>query len=137
MKLPPIASRWARAQYSDTSSTDSSRGSKRPKIKTLLTGLAFGESPRWRGDRLCLADWGAKEVIAVNLDGNSEVLVRVRFPSFPMCIDWLSDERLIIVSARDGLLLRREPDGSLVTHADVSRLAEKKHPWNEIVVDGR
>jgi sugar lactone lactonase YvrE len=80
---------------------------------------------------------GAKEVIAVDPDGNSEVLVRVRFPSFPMCIDWLSDERLVIVSARDGLLLRREPDGSLVTHADVSRLAEKNHPWNEIVVDGR
>jgi sugar lactone lactonase YvrE len=110
---------------------------KLPKIKTLLTGLAFGESPRWHGDRLWLADWGAKEIIAVDVDGNSEVVARVRFPSFPMCIDWLSDERLLIVSARDGLLLRREPDGSLVPHADVSRLAEKNHPWNEIVVDGR
>jgi sugar lactone lactonase YvrE len=110
---------------------------KLPKIKTLLTGLAFGESPRWHGDRLWLADWGAKEIIAVDVDGNSEVVARVRFPSFPMCIDWLSDERLVIVSARDGLLLRREPDGSLVPHADVSRLAEKNHPWNEIVVDGR
>jgi len=110
---------------------------KPPKIETLLTGLAFGESPRWHGDRLWLADWGAKEIIAVDLAGNSEVMVRVGFPSFPMCIDWLRDEHLLIVSARDGLLLRRERDGSLVNHADLSGLAEKGHPWNEIVVDGR
>ncbi len=35
------------------------------------------------------------------------------------------------------LLLRREPDGALVTHADLSGLAEEAHPWNEVVVDGR
>ena len=106
-------------------------------MKTLLVGLVFGESPRWHHDRLWLADWGAQEVVAVDLDGNSEVIARVRFPSFPMCIDWLPDGRLLVVSARDGLLLRREPDGSLVTHADLNGLAEKGHPWNEVVVDGR
>jgi sugar lactone lactonase YvrE len=110
---------------------------KRARSQTLLAGLAFGESPRWHGDRLWLTDWGKQEIIAVDLDGNSEVIVRVSFPSFPMCIDWLRDGRLLVVSARDGLLLRREPDGSLVTHADLSILAEKGHPWNEIVVDGR
>lgn len=97
-------------------------------MKTLLARLVFGESPRWHDDRLWLADWGAQEVVALDLDGNSEVMVRVRFPSFPMCIDWLSDERLLIVSARDGLLWRREPDGSLVTHADLCGLAEKGTP---------
>src|SRR3954454_11123166 len=59
------------------------------------------------------------------------------FPSFPMCIDWLPDGRLLVVSAREGLLLRREPDGSLVTHADLTGLADTDQPWNEIVVDGR
>ena len=108
-----------------------------PDLHTLMTGLAFGESPRWHEDRLWLADWGAKEVIAVDLEGKSEVIAQVRFPSFPMCIDWLPDGRLLIVSSRDGLLLRREPNESLVTHADLSGLAEKGHPWNEIVVDGR
>jgi sugar lactone lactonase YvrE len=54
-----------------------------------------------------------------------------------MCNDWLPDGRLVVVSARDGLLLRTEPDGSLMTHANLSGLAEKGHPWNEIVVDGR
>jgi sugar lactone lactonase YvrE len=112
-------------------------GSSKPAVQTLLTGIAFGESPRWHDDRLWFADWGAQEVVAVDLGGNREVITRVGFPSFPMCIDWLPDGRLLIVSAREGLLLRREPDGSLVTHADLSGLAEKGHPWNEIVVDGR
>jgi sugar lactone lactonase YvrE len=107
------------------------------ELRTLMTDIAFGESPRWHDDRLWFADWGAQEVVALDLDGASEVMVRVRFPSFPMCIDWLPDGRLLIVSARDGQLLSREPDGSLVTHADLSALSEKGHPWNEIVVDGR
>ncbi|MDP9328622.1 MAG: SMP-30/gluconolactonase/LRE family protein [Actinomycetota bacterium] len=99
----------------------------------LLDGLAFPESPRWHDDRLWVSDWGAHEVIAVDLEGTSEVVARV--PSFPMCIDFLPDGRLLIVSAGDGLLLRREPDGSLATHADLSGLAD--HKWNDIVVDGR
>jgi sugar lactone lactonase YvrE len=106
-----------------------------PRI--LATGLAFGESPRWHADRLWVSDWGAREVVAFDLKGKHEVIARVSFPSFPMCIDWLPDGRLLLVSGRAGLLLRREPDGALVTHADLSRLAEKGHPWNEIVVDGR
>jgi len=114
-----------------------SKESSTPAVRTLLTGIAFGESPRWHDGRLWFSDWGAQEVVAVDLEGNREVIVRVRFPSFPMCIDWLPDGRLLIVSGREGLLLRREPDGSLVTHADLSGLADKQQPWNEIVVDGR
>lgn len=114
-----------------------SKESAKPEVQTLLTGIAFGESPRWHDDRLWFCDWGAQQVVAVDLEGKSDVIVQVGFPAFPMCIDWLPDGRLLIVSARDGRLLRREPDGSLVTHADLGGLAEKGHPWNEIVVDGR
>jgi sugar lactone lactonase YvrE len=103
------------------------------ELQTLMTGIAFGESPRWHDDRLWFSDWGAQEIIAVDLEGESEVIVRV--PSFPFCIDFLPDGRLLIVSASDRLLLRREPDGPLVTHADLSTLSE--HPWNDIVVDAR
>jgi len=42
---------------------------------------------------------------------------------------------MLIVSGPEGLLLRMEPDGSLVTHADLTDLSNKG--WNEIVVDGR
>jgi len=104
------------------------------EVKTLLTGLAMGESPRWHDDRLWFSDWGAQEIIAVDLDGKSEVVVRTQF-SLPFSFDWLPDGRLLIVSGRENLLLRREPDGSLVTHCDLRGLSDKG--WNEIVVDGR
>jgi len=106
-------------------------------LERLMTGIAFGESPRWHEERLWLADWGTQEIVAVDPSGESEVIVRVDFPSFPLSFDWLLDGGLAIVSARDGRLLCREPDGSLITHADLSRLAGTGHPWNEIVVDGR
>jgi sugar lactone lactonase YvrE len=112
------------------------RESSMPEVHTLMTGLAFGESPRWHADRLWFSNWGAQEVVAVDLDGKSEVMVRV-LTTIPFSIDWLLDGRLLVVSGREGLLLRRETDGSLVTHADLSGLVEKGHPWNEIVVDGR
>ncbi len=104
-------------------------------IQILLAGLGFGESPRWHEGRLWFSNWGKQEVVAVDLNGKSEVVVRMPTPTFPFCIDWLPDGRLLIVSGRERLLLRQEPDGSLVTHADLRQLAEQN--CNEIVVDGR
>ncbi len=112
----------------------SSKPSPKPEVQALLTGLAMGESPRWHENRLWFSDWGAQEIVAVDLDGKTELIVRVPF-GLPFCIDWLPDGRLLIVSGREGLLLRRERDGSLVTHADLRGLSDKG--WNEIVVDGR
>jgi sugar lactone lactonase YvrE len=105
-----------------------------PELQVLMTGIAFGEQPRWHEGRLWFSDWGPREVIAVDLEGNSEVILQA--PSFPCCVDWLPDGRLLVVSAREGLLLRREPDGSLVTHADLSKLSDPP-AGNELVVDGR
>ena len=78
-----------------------------PEPQTLMSGLAFAESPRWHDGRLWFSDWGAHEVIAVDLEGKSEVIVRV--PSFPMCIDWLPDGRLLIVSASEGFSCAGSP----------------------------
>ncbi|HKA01036.1 MAG TPA: SMP-30/gluconolactonase/LRE family protein [Candidatus Solibacter sp.] len=105
-----------------------------PEVKTLLTGLAMGESPRWHEDRLWLSDWGAQEIIATDLQGNREVALRVPF-SLPFSIDWLPDGRLLVVSGREGLLLRQDAGRSLVIHADLTRVSN--NAWNEIVVDGR
>jgi sugar lactone lactonase YvrE len=105
------------------------------ELHTLLTGIAFGESPRWHKGRLWFADWGAQQVLAVNLEGKCEVIVRVPFPAFPMCIDFLPDGRLLVVAARDRLLLRLEPDGQLSPYADLSGLSA--YGCNEVVVDGR
>ena|SRR6516162_11555294 len=95
-----------------------------PEIQILLTGLAMGESPRWRDGHLWFSDWGAQEIVAVDVNANAEVLVRVPF-SLPFCIDCLPDGRLLIVSAQEGLLVRREPDGSLITHANLRSLSDK------------
>jgi sugar lactone lactonase YvrE len=103
------------------------------ELHTLLTGRVLVESPRWHGNRLWFSDWGTGEVIAVDPAGTTEVMARV--PSRPFCFDWLPDGRLLIVSGGDGRLLRRERDGQLVTYADLTGLS--RHPWNEIVVDGR
>lgn len=99
--------------------------------RTLLTGLRFGESPRWHDGRLWFSNWGASEIVAVDLEGRSEVMVRLPFDSFPFSIDWLPDGRLLIASSSDTPLLRMEQDGSLVAHAASDRR------WNELVVDGR
>lgn len=104
------------------------------EARIVATGLAFGESPRWHDGRLWVCNWGTGEIVAVDGDGNSEIMLTV--PAvLPYSIDWLPDGRLLVVSGRDGLLLRQEPDGTLVTHADLRGLS--KSPWNEIVVDGR
>jgi sugar lactone lactonase YvrE len=104
-----------------------------PTLSPLLTGLVFPESPRWHDNKLWVADWGAQEVITVDVDGNNAVVAEVA--SFPFSIDWLPDGRLLAVSARERRLLRQEADGSFVAHAELGRLS--KWPWNEIVVDGR
>ena len=101
--------------------------------RLLLDGLAYGESPRWREGRLWFANWGAQQIIALDSGGASEVMLEAPM-SIPFSIDWLPDGRLLIVSGREGLLLRRERDGALVTHADLGGIAKI---CNEIVVDGR
>ncbi len=99
--------------------------------KVLLDGLAIGESPRWHEERLWFCNWGTQEIVALDLDGNSEVMARVT-AAFTFSIDWLPNGRLLVVSGQEARLLRQEPDGTLVTHADLGDLAES---FNEIVVD--
>jgi len=99
-------------------------------VRTLLTGHGLVESPRWRDGRLYFSDWSSGEVIAVDLDGASEVVARV--DSLPLCTAWTPEGRLLIVSSAEGRLLRLEADGTLTTYADLPGPG-----WNDIVVDGR
>ena len=101
--------------------------------EVLLTGLKIGESARWRDGRLWLSNWGAGEILAVDLDGKAEVMATVP-TTIPFSIDWLPDGRLLVVAGPEGRLLRQEPDGSLADHADLGGLGAN---LNEIVVAGR
>jgi len=105
--------------------------SSAPDMKILMSDLMFGESPRWREGRFWVSDWAAHEIIAIDPDGRHEVVVRN--PSIPLCMDFLPDGRMLVMSGKR--VLRREPDGALVVHADLSQLSQVG--WNEIVVDGR
>jgi sugar lactone lactonase YvrE len=101
------------------------------EFKTLLKDLVLVESPRWHEDRLVFSDWGAGEVIALDLDGNRDVIANI--DSIPFCLDRLPDGRLLIVAGDD--LLIRSPAGTLSSYAKLGALSTK--PWNDIVADGR
>src|SRR5881296_2591780 len=95
----------------------------RKQPTALLSGLAMGESPRWHEHRLWVSDWGAQEIVATDLVGNREVVVRTPF-GLPFCFDWLPDGQLLIVAGRESRLMRREPDGSLAIHADLRGISD-------------
>jgi sugar lactone lactonase YvrE len=99
--------------------------------QVLLDGFGMGESPRWHDGRLWFANWGTNEIVAVDLDGNSEVIGAGGGGS-GWAVGWLPDGRLLITGSE---LLRVEPDGSRVRHVDLDGFSP--HGWSEITVDGR
>jgi sugar lactone lactonase YvrE len=102
------------------------------EAEVLLGGLGFAEGPRWHDGRLWFSDMGAARVVGVDLDGRAEVVLEV--PTRPSGLGWLPDGRLLVVSMRDRRVLRLEPDGEVVVHADLADLAS--FDCNDMVVDG-
>jgi sugar lactone lactonase YvrE len=101
------------------------------ETRVLLSGFGMGESPRWHDGRLWFSNWGTDEIVAVDLDGNSEVMERGGGGS-GWAANWLLDGRMLITGDE---LIRIEPDGSRVRHADLSDISP--YGWSEITVDGR
>src|ERR1700750_1226216 len=99
-----------------------------PEPEVVLSGLGIPESPRWHEGRLWFCNWIDRQVVAVDLDGEAEVMLTRDPASHPMgySIDWLPDGRLLTTGAK---LERQEPDGSMVTVAE-------QHA-NEMSLDGR
>ena len=100
-------------------------------LSTLIGGLSFTESPRWHNHRLYVSDRFTRRVLAVALDGKAETVAEPA--GVPCGLGFLPDGRLLMTSMLDRRIVRRERDGSLVEHADLSSLA----PWhlNDMLVD--
>lgn len=90
-----------------------------PTSSTVLSGFAFLEAPRWRDERVWVSDFYTHQVLSAREDG-SGLQVEADVPGQPSGLGWLPDGRLLIVSMRDRRILRREADGTLVVHADLS-----------------
>jgi len=101
------------------------------KLETVLTGMAFGEGPRWRDGKLWFSDMHAHEVIAMSPDGKRETVFSHSGPVSGL--GWLPDGRMLVVSMVDMALLRIEADGRAVVHGDLSGVATGR--CNDMVVD--
>jgi sugar lactone lactonase YvrE len=102
------------------------------EITTVLADLSYLECPRWHGSRIWVADFYTGQVISAREDGGDR-RVEAMVPEQPSGLGWLPDGRLLVVSMRDACILRREDDGSLVTHAELEGHVSG-HP-NDMVVD--
>ena len=102
-------------------------------FRPVAAGFSFLEGPRWHDGRLWLSDFYTHQVFTVGDDGRTQVIATV--PQQPSGLGWLPDGRLLICSMRDRRVMRLEPDGRLVVHADLSHIAGGH--VNDMVVDAQ
>jgi sugar lactone lactonase YvrE len=103
-------------------------------MTTVSAGFHFLEAPRWHDGRLWFVDFYGYQVWSMREDG-SDTRVEADVPGQPSGLGWLPDGRLLVVSMRDRKVLRREANGMLAVHADLSGHATGH--LNDLVVDGR
>jgi len=102
------------------------------KLSVLLEGFTHTEGARWHEGRFWFSDLYTESVYSVREDG-SDLRTEMRVPECPSGIGWLPDSRLLVVSMHNRQLLRREHDGSVVTHADLAPHLEFEP--NDMIVD--
>ena len=91
-------------------------------VTTVVSGFGFLEAPRWHDGRIWFSDFYTHRVLSACADG-SGLRTEATVTQQPAGLGWLPDGRLLVVSMRDRKVLRREADGTLVTHADLSSCA--------------
>lgn len=104
------------------------------EISSIVTDLAYLEGPRWHDQRIWFSDFYTYRVYSAAADG-SDLRAEAEVTQQPSGLGWLPDGRLLIVSMRDARVLRREPDGTLVCHADLSGYVTGH--LNDMVVDSQ
>ena len=66
------------------------------ELNLLIEGIVLGECPRWHEGRLWFADWGARQMMAVDMAGRHEVIDRV--DALPFSLDWQPDGRQLVIA---------------------------------------
>lgn len=85
----------------------------------VATNYTYTEGPRWHEGKLWFVDFYTHSVNRVEDDASITQVATVKHQ--PSGLGWLPDGRMLVVSMKDRKILRMEPDGSLVVHADISR----------------
>ena len=102
------------------------------ELSVVLEKYSYFECPRWHENRIWVSDFYTHQVLSARADG-SDVRIEAEVPGQPSGLGWLPDGRLLVISQHDNRLLRRETDGSLVTHADLTDHVTGEP--NDMVVD--
>ncbi|HUO90560.1 MAG TPA: SMP-30/gluconolactonase/LRE family protein [Rhizomicrobium sp.] len=103
------------------------------KAEPFVTGLQFGEGLRWHAGRFWYSDFYRHHIASAGPAG--DVRVELAIEDQPSGLGWLPDGRLLFVAMIGQKVMRREPDGRLAVHADLSGLA--KFHANDMIVDAR
>ena len=98
--------------------------------RTIATGFAFPEGPRWHGGLLWFSDQHNRKVHALEPDG--AVVEEFDVSGQPSGLGWLPNGDMLVVSMLERVLYRRHA-GALKRHADLAPV----HPCqsNDMVVD--
>ena len=99
------------------------------EVQVLSSGHGLVESVRWHEGRVWFADWFAQQILALDSNGNAEVMAQLDY--MPSCFDWLPDGRLIVTGPSG--LLTLDGAATVQPHADLSGISP--FGWNDIVVD--
>lgn len=99
--------------------------------RTIASGFAFPEGPRWHDGHLWFSDQHAGEVVVLAPDG--AIAERFAVPGGPSGMGWMPDGSLLVTSMQERRLYRRAADGTLIIQAELATF----HPGhsNDMVVD--
>lgn len=101
------------------------------ELDLLVAGGTFFEGARWHEGRWFASDFGHHRVISVDPEtGAWRTEMELEVPSG---LGWLPDGRLVAVSMTGHALMRREADGLVRVHADLSEFSRGEA--NDMVID--
>ena len=105
-------------------------------LSPFLTGLRFGEAPRWHDGRLWLSDQTNHRIHSVGIasDGQADLRTEHELDFHPSGLGWLPNGTLLVVSMLDHRLMRATPDGGFEVVAELAQYCGGK--LNDMIVDG-